>query len=120
MIARKTGMTVEVYGDSAGEYYQIEGSFACRKCTVLNADKQVVAEIRRKVDACANVVLGKDVFLLSVKPGFDSAFAMGLILILDQIHWSDFETDGGDGGGCGGNRVAVGPADEGVKFSYSL
>ncbi|KAH6819606.1 LURP-one-like protein [Perilla frutescens var. frutescens] len=96
MIGRTTGMTVEVHGEGGEEYYQIEGSFACRKCTVFNAEKQVVAEIRRKVDAYTNVVLGKDAFLLSVKQGFDSAFAMGLILILDQIHWADFETDGGD------------------------
>ncbi|XP_057786880.1 protein LURP-one-related 5-like [Salvia miltiorrhiza] len=98
MIARPTGMTVDVYSDP-GEEYLIEGSFACRTCTVLNAERQVVAEIRRKVDIYANLVLSKDVFLLSVKRGFDSAFAMGLILILDQIHWVgfDFESDGVDG-----------------------
>lgn len=108
MIGRTTGITVEVYGEGgAGEEYRIEGSFACRKYTVFNADKQVVAEIRRKVDAYANVVLGKDVFLLCVKQGFDSAFAMGLILILDQIRWADFQTDGGDGG----------PANEESRFN---
>ncbi|KAL0463936.1 UNVERIFIED_CONTAM: protein LURP-one-related 5 [Sesamum latifolium] len=83
MIGRSS-MTVEVYRNG-GEEYQIEGSFGCRKCTIYNAEREAVAEIRRKVDACANVVLGKDVFLLSLKPGFDGAFAMGLVLVLDQI-----------------------------------
>uniref|UniRef100_A0A7C9DSQ7 Uncharacterized protein n=2 Tax=Opuntia streptacantha TaxID=393608 RepID=A0A7C9DSQ7_OPUST len=69
-----------------GEEYQIEGSFSNRCCTVYDAmTREVVAEIRRKVDASANVVLGKDVFSLLVKPGFDAAFAMGLVLVLDQI-----------------------------------
>ncbi|KAI6689941.1 hypothetical protein NL676_026769 [Syzygium grande] len=79
-----SGVTVEVYG-SPGEEYQIEGSFAQRNCTIFNADREPVAEIRRKVDASTNVVLGKDVFSLCVKPGFDGAFAMGLVLVLDRI-----------------------------------
>jgi hypothetical protein len=35
------------------------------------------------------VLLGKDVFSLCLKPGFDGAFAMGLVLILDQITGDD-------------------------------
>lgn len=81
-------MTVEVY-TNPGEEYQIEGSFACRNCNILAADKEIVAEIRRKVDATTNVVLGKDVFVLSLKPGFDGAFAMGLVLVLDQIYGAE-------------------------------
>ncbi|KAI3419028.1 uncharacterized protein J3R85_013550 [Psidium guajava] len=83
-IIGNTGVTVEVYG-SPGEEYHIEGSFAQRSCTIFNADREPVAEIRRKVDASTNVVLGKDVFSLCVKPGFDGAFAMGLVLVLDRI-----------------------------------
>jgi len=79
-----TGVTVEVYGNP-GEEYHIEGSFAQRSCTIFSADREPVAEIRRKVDASTNVVLGKDVFSLCVKPGFDGAFAMGLVLVLDRI-----------------------------------
>ena len=48
-----------------------------------------MVEIKRKVDPSTNVMLGKDVFLLCLKPGFDSAFAMGLVLILDQMHGDD-------------------------------
>lgn len=82
-------MSVEVF-ENPGEEYQIEGNFGQRCCTIFNADKELVAEIRRKVDASTNVVLGKDVFSLSLKPGFDGAFAMGLVLVLDQIDGDDY------------------------------
>ncbi|KAL8139409.1 hypothetical protein V2J09_005430 [Rumex salicifolius] len=93
-----TNVTVEMYGSPAE--YQIEGSFAKRCCMVYDAgDRAVVAEIRRKVDVTTNVVLGRDVFLLCVKPGFDSAFAMALVLVLDQIGGDDDgDFDGSDGG----------------------
>lgn len=54
-----------------------------------NSSRDPVVEIKRKVDPSTNVMLGKDVFLLCLKPGFDSAFAMGLVLILDQVHGDD-------------------------------
>ncbi|MBA0817855.1 hypothetical protein Gohar_021717 [Gossypium harknessii] len=82
-------MTVEVF-NNPGLEYQIEGNFGQRSCTIFNAAKESVAEIKRKVDASTNVVLGKDVFLLSLKPGFDGAFAMGLVLVLDQINGGDY------------------------------
>lgn len=53
-----------------------------------------MAEIKRKVDASTNVVLGKDVFSLIIKPGFDGAFAMGLVLVLDQINGDSFDDEG--------------------------
>ncbi|GER48436.1 hypothetical protein STAS_25601 [Striga asiatica] len=115
-IIGRSSMTVEVY--SPGEEYQIEGSFACRNCSILNADKEAVAEIRRKVDATTNVVLGKDVFVLSLRPGFDGAFAMGLVLVLDQIHGGDDDEVGGCGNGA---RVGVDPTPiathEGTDFA---
>ncbi|XP_021609730.2 protein LURP-one-related 5 [Manihot esculenta] len=88
-IIRRCSVAVEVYRNP-GEEYQIEGSFASRCCTILNAEKESVAEIRRKVDVSTNVVLGKDVFSLCLKPGFDGAFAMGLVLVLDQINGDDY------------------------------
>ncbi|XP_021830709.1 protein LURP-one-related 5-like [Prunus avium] len=87
MIGRST-VTVEVLGDP-GEEYQIEGSFLQRSCTIFDAEKKLVAEIKRKVDASTHTMLGKDVFALCVKPGFDAAFAMGLVLVLDQINADD-------------------------------
>ncbi|KAJ4845523.1 hypothetical protein Tsubulata_013046 [Turnera subulata] len=94
-IIGRSGMTVEVYGNP-GEEYQIEGSFANRSCSIFNAEKQAVADIRRKVDASTRVMLGKDVFSLCLKPGFDGAFAMGLVLVLDQISGVDYVEDGID------------------------
>ncbi|KAL2463072.1 Protein LURP-one-related 12 [Forsythia ovata] len=98
-IIGRCNVEVEVYTNPVEEY-QIEGSFANRQCTIFNAEKEIVAEIRRKVDASTNVILGKDVFLLSVKPGFDGAFGMGLVLVLDQIDGDDLpdEDEGGDHG----------------------
>ncbi|KAF5726931.1 protein LURP-one-related 12-like [Tripterygium wilfordii] len=92
-IIGRCSVTVEVY-ENGGEEYQIEGNFAQRSCTIYDAtNNESVAKIRRKVDASTNVLLGKDVFFLSVKPGFDGAFAMGLVLILDQINGVDDDDD---------------------------
>lgn len=102
-------MTVEVY-NIPSEEYQIEGSFANRNCTIFNAKKEVVAEIRRKVDSSANVVLGKDVFSVSIQPGFDGAFAMGLVLVLDQIHGDDYADDNG-------SKVDVDPTNQDSIFT---
>ncbi|KAF8393184.1 hypothetical protein HHK36_021425 [Tetracentron sinense] len=98
-IIGRSSMTVDVYGNP-GEEYHIEGSYSQRCCTVYytshqNALKEPVAEIKRKVDASTNVVLGKDVFSLCLKPGFDAAFVMGLVLVLDQIN-GDSADDGDD------------------------
>ncbi|KAL2591065.1 hypothetical protein AAZV13_13G323400 [Glycine max] len=73
-----------------GGKYQIEGCFSQRCCTVFNVTKESVAEISRKVDPTTSVVLGKEVFSLCVKPGFDAAFAMGFVLVLDQISGEDY------------------------------
>ncbi|XVF26574.1 hypothetical protein REPUB_Repub14bG0029300 [Reevesia pubescens] len=88
-IIGRCGMTVEVFNNQ-GEEYQIEGNFGQRSCTILNAAKELVAEIKRKVDASTNVLLGNEVFMLSLKPGFDGAFAMGLVLVLDHINGFDY------------------------------
>ncbi|KAF2323235.1 hypothetical protein P3X46_010863 [Hevea brasiliensis] len=92
-IIGRCSVAVEVY-ENPGEEYQIEGSFANRCCTILNTKKESVADIKRKVDASTNVVLGKDVFSLRLRPGFDGAFAMGLVLVLDQINGDDYVEDG--------------------------
>lgn len=94
----RASLTVEVYDDdkASGEecQYQIEGCFSQRNCTVFNAAKESMAEIRRKVDQTTSVMLGKEVFTLCVKPGFDGAFAMGLVLVLDQINGDDYVDNG--------------------------
>lgn len=85
----RASVTVEVY-DNPGEEYLIEGCFSQRCCTVSNVMKETVAEIRRKVDPTTSVMLGKEVFSLCVKPGFDAAFAMGFVLVLDQISGENY------------------------------
>ncbi|KAG6658609.1 protein LURP-one-related 5-like [Carya illinoinensis] len=92
-IIGRSRLVVEVHGDADKEY-QIEGSFPHRCCTIYkfyaeNTSREPVAEIKRKVDPSTGVMLGKDVFLLCLKPGVDSAFVMGLVLILDQMYGDD-------------------------------
>lgn len=90
----RSPVTVEVY-DNPGEEYQIEGCFSQRCCKIYNAMRISVAEIRRKVDPTTSVMLGKEVFSLCLKPGFDGAFAMGLVLVLDQINGECYTVDRG-------------------------
>ncbi|KAG2294656.1 hypothetical protein Bca52824_041325 [Brassica carinata] len=70
-------MEVEVY-DGTGEEYTIDGDFSQRSCLIYDTNKRTVAEIKRKVNASTNI-----------KPGFDGAFVMGLVLVLDQINGDD-------------------------------
>lgn len=100
-IIRRSSLVVEVYGDP-DEEYQIEGSFPQRCCTIYktylekSSSRDPAAEIKRKMDPSTNVMLGKDVFLLLLKPGFDSALAMGLVLILDQMYGDDADDQEAD------------------------
>eukprot|EP00252_Welwitschia_mirabilis_P017893 TRINITY_DN3984_c0_g1_i2.p1 TRINITY_DN3984_c0_g1~~TRINITY_DN3984_c0_g1_i2.p1 ORF type:complete len:231 (+),score=21.43 TRINITY_DN3984_c0_g1_i2:263-955(+) len=65
--------------------YHIEGSLSGNACTISTSSsvRKTAAEIKRKCGV-PGVVL-KDVFSLSVEPGFDKAFIMGIIVILDHI-----------------------------------
>uniref|UniRef100_A0ACD5W3A8 Uncharacterized protein n=1 Tax=Avena sativa TaxID=4498 RepID=A0ACD5W3A8_AVESA len=92
------GAVIELSASAAE--LRVEGSFGRRCCRVVakggeDGEETVVAEIRRKVDAGARVVMGRDVFVLRVGPGFDAAFAMGIVLVLDQIA-GDEAYDGGE------------------------
>nr|KAJ0195579.1 hypothetical protein LSAT_V11C700357590 [Lactuca sativa] len=63
---RKTNMTVEMFGDRSEEYH-IEGCFSQRNYTIYDSAKETMAEIKHKVNASTNVMLGKDVFSLTLK-----------------------------------------------------
>lgn len=66
--------------------YVIEGSYAHRSCKVWDEwSKKVVAEIRRKEETAGGVSFGVEVFQLIVQPSFDPSFAMGFVLLLDQM-----------------------------------
>ncbi|XP_040385923.1 protein LURP-one-related 5-like [Oryza brachyantha] len=80
---------------------RVDGSFPRRCCRVVvpraeSGGEAVVAEIRRKVDEGARVVMGRDVFVLRVGAGFDAAFAMAIVLVLDQIAGDEDHGDAGE------------------------
>jgi len=64
--------------------YRVEGCYAKRSFTLLNSLNEVVAEVKPK-QVRSEITLGGDVFNLIVSPGYDQAFVMGLIVVLDQM-----------------------------------
>jgi uncharacterized protein YxjI len=65
---------------AAGAAYEVEGSYARRRCVVYDAERRVVvAEVRPKE------AVGTDVFRLVVRPGFDVSLAMAVVVALDQL-----------------------------------
>jgi len=68
--------------------YRVEGCYAKRSFTLLNNFNEVVAEVKPK-QVRSDITLGGEVFNLTVRPGYDQAFVMGLIIVLDQIMPSD-------------------------------
>ncbi|KAJ1405971.1 Tubby-like, C-terminal [Sesbania bispinosa] len=65
--------------------FTVEGSYADRTCKVLDECKRAVAEIKRKEANSKDASFGIEIFQLVVQPGFDPAFAMALVLLLDQM-----------------------------------
>ncbi|XP_062231840.1 protein LURP-one-related 5-like [Phragmites australis] len=86
--------------------FRVDGSFPRRCCRVAagkagvgdggEEEDVMVAEVRRKVDEGAHVVMGRDVFVLWVRAGFDAAFAMGIVLVLDRITVDEVHGDLGE------------------------
>ncbi|MQM13717.1 hypothetical protein Taro_046640 [Colocasia esculenta] len=64
--------------------FEVEGSYSRRCCAVYDDRRRRLAEIRTK-EAVGGVGFGVDVFRLVVEPGFDSAVAMAVVLLLDQM-----------------------------------
>ncbi|CAA6673256.1 unnamed protein product [Spirodela intermedia] len=98
IVGNSAGIFVEVYGiGGTGHRETIYDAHSEKGSTLGEAEEgsaAVVAEIRRKVVSSASsaadvmsdsMVLGRDVFCLRLAPGFDAAFSMGLVLVLDQI-----------------------------------
>ncbi|KAJ9555129.1 hypothetical protein OSB04_009743 [Centaurea solstitialis] len=71
------------YDENSG--YVIEGSYMNRSCKVLDQSRNIVVEIRRKETTMEGVSFGQEVFVLVVIRGFDSGFAMAIVLLLDQM-----------------------------------
>jgi len=80
--------TAEVYVRSSAKSkkpsYRVEGCYAERSFTLLNSFNEVVAEVKPK-QVRSDIRLGGDVFNLTVRPGYNQAFVMGLIIVLDEI-----------------------------------
>lgn len=66
------------------EYLRIEGCYAKRSFTSLTTFGYVVAEVKPK-QVKPDISLGGDVFNLIIRPGYDQAFVMGLIIGLDKM-----------------------------------
>ncbi|KAM0881409.1 hypothetical protein ACQ4PT_032972 [Festuca glaucescens] len=106
-----SGVLVDLLAPAAGHAaeFRVDGSFPRRCCRVVvagasggvddeeGAEEVVVAEVRRKVDEGAHVLLGRDVFVLWLRAGFDAAFAMGIVLVLDRITGDELDGVLGDG-----------------------
>ncbi|KAM0953848.1 putative tubby-like protein [Dioscorea sansibarensis] len=67
--------------------YDVEGSYSKRCCTIYNDKRRPLAEIRRK-ESVPGVSFDLDVFRLLVYPGFDSAMAMAIVILLEQMYGS--------------------------------
>ncbi|CAN6354723.1 unnamed protein product [Urochloa humidicola] len=100
---------VDLLAPGATGEFHVDGSFPRRCCRVVASAKAwaaggeggeeeevVVAEVRRKVDEDAHVVMGRDVFVLWVRASFDAAFAMGIVLVLDRITGDEVDGDLGE------------------------
>ncbi|KAG8390763.1 hypothetical protein BUALT_Bualt01G0117300 [Buddleja alternifolia] len=68
--------------------YEIEGSYAQRCCAVYDEKRRLVAEIKHKESPVRGVAFGTDIFRLIVQPGFDTALAMAIVILLDQMFGS--------------------------------
>ncbi|CAD6202347.1 unnamed protein product [Miscanthus lutarioriparius] len=61
--------------------YKVTGSFVQRSCAIKNRAGQVVAQIGAK-----GMMAGRDFYQVVVQPGYDQAFVVGIIAILDSMH----------------------------------
>ncbi|XP_043696478.1 protein LURP-one-related 8-like isoform X3 [Telopea speciosissima] len=74
--------------DKGNPIFVIQGSYERRSCQVVDglSRTEVVAEIKRKAASIRGISFGHDVFLLIVRSALlDPAFAMSLVLLLDQM-----------------------------------
>ncbi|KAK6158272.1 hypothetical protein DH2020_005586 [Rehmannia glutinosa] len=88
-IIRQTKLDVlaYVYSEMSDkrQTYIVEGSYTHRSCKILDESKRVLGEIKKKEGMSSSVSFGLEVFHLMVKPGFESRFAMAIVLLLDQM-----------------------------------
>ncbi|CAD6260749.1 unnamed protein product [Miscanthus lutarioriparius] len=61
--------------------FEIGGSFADRDCTIVDCTRKIVAQMGMK-----ELIGGKDFYHVEVQSGYDQAFIIGVMAILDSIH----------------------------------
>ncbi|CAN6197338.1 unnamed protein product [Urochloa humidicola] len=89
----KTELDVFLVGNAAQQAcdFKIRGSYFERSCAFyLGNSNTMIAQINRKYTA-ANVLLGKDTFVVNVFPHVDYVFIAALVVILDEIHRERFD-----------------------------
>nr|TKV97887.1 hypothetical protein SEVIR_9G523700v2 [Setaria viridis] len=74
-------VTVEPKGRNRHWDYEVTGSFVQRSCAIKNRAGHVAAQIGVK-----GMLAGRDFYQVVVQPGYDQAFVVGVIAILDNIH----------------------------------
>nr|CAB3456132.1 unnamed protein product [Digitaria exilis]CAB3503292.1 unnamed protein product [Digitaria exilis] len=89
----KTEVDVFLAGNTVQQAcdFKIRGSYFERSCAFyLGNSDTMIAQINRKYTA-ANLLLGKDTFVVTVFPNVDYVFIVALVVILDEIHRERFD-----------------------------
>ncbi|XP_072980085.1 protein LURP-one-related 6-like [Typha angustifolia] len=74
-------ISLELKGNKKGWDFEVTGSFHERACTIKDRRGKVVAQVEMK-----EMMASKDFYKVVVQPGYDQAFVIGVIAILDNIH----------------------------------
>ncbi|XP_009417847.2 protein LURP-one-related 8 isoform X1 [Musa acuminata AAA Group] len=74
-------------GSKSRLVYDVEGSYSRRCCVVYDDRRRQLAEIKKK-ESAQGIALGLDVFRLIVEPELDAAFAMAMVILLEQMFGS--------------------------------
>lgn len=79
----KVKISVEPQRNSDWDF-DLKGSFVDRDCAIRDRGGNVVAQLSVKEEIRA--MASKDLYNVVVQPGYDQAFVVGIIAILDYIH----------------------------------
>ncbi|CAL9111565.1 unnamed protein product [Musa textilis] len=73
---------LESSGHSGGGWdFQVNGSFVDRTCTIEDYRGDMVAQL-----GATDMVGGKELYQVTVQAGYDQAFIVGVLAVLDNIH----------------------------------
>ncbi|KAM7463908.1 hypothetical protein LguiA_032029 [Lonicera macranthoides] len=72
--------------------FKVKGSWFERSCSIYAGESLTIIAQMRKKHGLQSIVLGKDMFSVTIYPNVDQALVVCLVVILDEIH-SDDEAD---------------------------